>query len=166
VPLAPGYGTAITLGGPNAVYRLYNFNTLVHLYTTDWTEAETANNNYGFSFEQVMARAVDCVHTACPGPYAAAVYRASNNVNNEFLYTTSLQEASTTNGYTYNGIAFYVYKNIGGLCPLYRLYDWWAGRHYYTVSPHEWNASQNSGYVTQEGILGYLSPLNSPTCPN
>jgi hypothetical protein len=158
VTLAPGHGSSIPNGGSNAIYRLFDFTTGVHLYTTSLTEAQNANNYYGFNFEQVEG-------VAPSGAGTEPLYRASNNTNGDFLYTTDGVEAEYTGGYTYNGIAFYVYYSSGsGRCPLYRLYNNYNGMHYYTISPHEWYAAPSG--VNQEGLIGYVSPLSGYSCPN
>ncbi len=160
IPLSPGHGSSIVYdgGSPPAIYRLYNFTTKVHLLTGSHSEAQAANQYSGFSFEQIMARFL-----AAGTPGTLPLYRASANVNGDFLFTTNAVEAEYSLGYTYNGVAGYVYYSGGpGRCPLYRMYDAAVGMHFYTVSYYEYTHSP----INQEGNMGWVIPASGTTCPN
>ena len=117
----------------------------------------------------------------CTGEQPAPLYRLWRGGSSaDHFYTMSASEknnAVSSYGYTYEGIAGYLYASEAeGTAPLYRL--WKGGSsadHFYTMSASEKdNAANNLGY-TYEGIAGYLyasdpcaaaSPSPSPTEPS
>jgi hypothetical protein len=79
-------------------------------------------------------------------------------LNKSNFYTTNLGELGYgSHGYTYEGIAGYIYPTqAAGTVPLYRYWNPGATDHFYTTNFSEL-VSGSSGYI-YEGIAGYVIP--------
>ena len=83
------------------IYRAAN-STGTHLYTISLIEYN------GLPVSWTREGIVGYAYGAAPANITnQPIYRASNPTTGDFLYTTSLTEATTTSGYTNQGVAFY-----------------------------------------------------------
>lgn len=92
-----------------------------------------------------------------PGADVTAVYRLYNDIIQDHLYTTSLDEVgfAVTIGYKFEGVMGYAYTVDGvDFSPVYRLYSDLVQDHLYTMNADELESAESVGYE-QEGIGWY-----------
>jgi len=148
--------------GKAKLYRLYRPSTQHHLYTTDDKEAEYARMHYGYKREGVACRVYPSNEKDIND--TIAFYRLYNPKVDDHFYTTNKSEANyavSHYGYTYEGVACYVYATNDypyGSVPFYRLYKSGTGDHFYTTDSTEAaNAVSKYGYKS-EGVACYVFP--------
>ena len=121
-----------------AVYRLYNPQTGLHLFTSNYNEAQSLSDS-GWSDEGVGWYTGD----------GSKVYRLYNADNNDHLLTTSIVEGFTCclHGWKAEGVAF----KAGTKKDVYRLYNPKTGEHFYTTNSNERDSLKKSGW-SDEGV--------------
>jgi len=104
--------------------------------------------------------------TATVVAMAAPLYRLYSAAAGDHFYTMSAAErnnAVTADGYTYEGIAAYVFSTqVAGSVPLYRLYSAAAGDHFYTTSAAERDRAAAADGYHYEGIAAYVFSMQVP----
>jgi len=146
------------------IYRSFNSSSTDHFFTTTAKERDAAATN-GWKYEGIQASI-----SSRNAPNMVPLYRLfySNGIKSDHFYTTSETEkndAVSTLGYTYEGVAAYIYppnyKTAEGTVPLYRLYNINKVDHFYTTSIAERdNAVSSYGYINED-IVGYVMPAES-----
>jgi hypothetical protein len=138
-------------------YRVANYHTGDHFYTTDWPEARNAIQTLGYTYEGITGYI-----SSSAGPGLVPLLRLVNGQNGDHFYTTDSTEALNAGpnyGYTYEGIAGYVWKSPTpnlDLVKLYRLVSDQHGHHFYTTSYAEaMNAMTYLGY-SYEGEAAWI----------
>jgi RHS repeat-associated protein len=131
-----------------------------HLLTTNTTELSNCVNGGWTSLGTI-----GYAHSSASGDVGLApFYRlfkagvSTSPAADDHFYTASETEKQTvlSLGYTYEGIAFYVYTAAGtGRIPLYRLLHNTTHIHVYTTSASEYNGASAATW-TKEGIVGYV----------
>lgn len=136
------------------VYRLFNSNSLEHLYTKDSNEVNTLTKKNGFISEG----------TAWIAPSSGKpVYRLYNPKSGEHMYTENLTEkkALQSSGWSVDGTTF----NSGGNVPVYRLYAPKGSvgqQHLWTTDNRERQALLKTGVYKDEGVAWYAVKAGVP----
>ena len=118
------------------IFRLLNRENGKHLYTSSSTERDTLSGLY-FNYEGIAYNA--------PINSNQPLYRFYKPSSGHHFYTASNAEkdqlvANNSLGYMYEGIAYNVYSAESapsGSIPVYRFYEPFGGRHFYTSSGQE-----------------------------
>ena len=150
-------------GGTVNVYRLYNWRTSEHLYTTSFKEYNTLPW-YGWVREGIA--------WVAPKKSSTPVYRLYNPRSGDHHYTTSKGERDKlvrNHGWKSEGIAFY--SDDSKRVPLYRVYNGRlkAGQHHYTSSKGERDSLVRKSGWRNEGTGFYAvrgGNLIKPKYPN
>jgi hypothetical protein len=156
-----GYVNPQQQAGTIPLYRYFNPSTSLHFYTTNINEGRNAA---GYVSEGATGYVYQNAAIGDPVP----LYRYFNPTSGVHFYTLSITEgegAVTTNGYSGEGIAAYIYPyQRTGTIPLYYYYNTATGDRFYTTNINEGNSAVASsqyvpsfGYVA-DGITGYINP--------
>jgi hypothetical protein len=148
---------------PQGVYRFYNRQTGVHLYTTDEAERATVQNTLSslYSLEGI-AYALDTSSTANNAP----LYRFYDFKRGVHFYTASEDEKNTVlttlgGTYSYDGPSYNVSLTpVAGTQPVWRFYNVTKGVHFYTSDINERDSViHNLGHIYRyEGESYYFDP--------
>ncbi|MCH9277020.1 hypothetical protein JS533_012220, partial [Bifidobacterium amazonense] len=128
------------------VYRLYNKQTRLHLYTADTHEKDVLTSKHGWTDEGVAFKVSKKVAGAKP------VYRLYNPQSRRHLITLDdheRSELSTKHGWTDEGIVWY--QSDDGTVPVYRMYSPVSGEHLYTADINEYRLNATRDW-NQEGL--------------
>lgn len=130
-----------------AFYRLYNPSTGDNYNTTSQSEVINAQSK-GYSYS-----GFDAFVSSSPQAGLIPFYRIYSPQRRDRFHTVSWDEvvaATTTQGYTYEGIGAYVYPpNSGVGVQFHRLRHPGNGDHVLMTNPAEVNSAINSGYAYQ-----------------
>lgn len=125
-----------------------------YFYTYDYREIGEGTND--FRVEGIQSRIFD--NSRKNDSDKQPLYRYNNPSVRDYFYTTDFNElngATGGQGYTYEGIAGYIYKNnAAGRVPVLRYNK--NGIHFYTTDPNELGQG-GFGFVL-EGTIGYTLP--------
>ena len=152
----------VTVPDNDVVYRFFNPQAGVHLYTNDENEKEVVENSDHYSFEGAAFRTVDPL-----SGNAEDVYRFFNSRTGVHLYTTDEKERDFINenleDFSFEGTVFSAYETqVKGSIPIYRFFESTIGVHFYT--PHEAEkdfVEANLSNYRIEGIAYYALPLET-----
>ena len=149
-------------GGTVNVYRLYNWRTSEHLYTTSRNEYEDLPFKTGGDWIQ------EGVAWVAPKKSSTPVYRLYNSKSGDHHYTTSRGERDSLvakSSWKYEQVAFY--SDDSRRVPLYRVYNGKLrrGQHHYTTSRGERNSLVSKSGWRDEGVGFYAVKKGSPMAP-
>jgi hypothetical protein len=154
--------------GAVPIYRLSNSITHERLFTTSAAERDAAVANYpGWTYEGIAFYGSNGAGTA-PIAGKTPVYRLSNSITHERLFTTSAFERDNATahypGWTYEGVGFNgVGSSFAGAVPIYRLSNSITHERLFTTSSTERdNATAHYPGWTYEGIGFYGVPSATP----
>ncbi|CAF1413762.1 unnamed protein product [Didymodactylos carnosus] len=125
---------------PVPFYR-YSRGTYDHFYTANAAEIGTIQpgqaGRFGYVYEGIACN----VYPRFGEPNSVPFYRYVRPLTTYHFYTTNASEigtispGSTLQGYTYEGVAGYVYNTKQpGTCPFHRYYNLQYNQHFYTVN--------------------------------
>jgi len=142
-----------------SVYRFFNTITNGHFYTASESEKDKIVRDFPqYVLEGVAFRVLRDDISVDTKP----VFRFYNSSTGAHFYTASSRERDkvidTLPEYTYEGVAYYIYKNEGvGRRPLFRFYNYSNGIHFYTKSVSERDKIiDNFSNFAYEGIVYYV----------
>ncbi len=139
-------------GGEVSVYRLYNWRSSEHLYTTSKAEYDSLPGRTGGDWRR------EGVAWVAPSSSSSPVWRLYNPGLGDHHYTSSRGECDqlvSRHGWRNEGVAFY--SDDSRRTPLYRLYNGGltAGQHHYTSSAGERDSLARSHGWKNEGAAFY-----------
>ncbi|WP_322994854.1 FG-GAP-like repeat-containing protein [Castellaniella sp.] len=144
-----------------AVYRFFNFETGVHLYSGDRGEIENVLKTMPqFQPEGRAFKKID------QGPDTIDVIRFYNVETGTHFYTANQDEISNIKAnypsFIEEGVAYSAYASqVENTSPLYRFYNVETGTHFYTSSQDEMEQVKVdlAGVMSYEGVAYYIEPI-------
>lgn len=150
---------------PGAVYRLFNTDTGVHLYTADVAERDSIIQNLSnYNYEGVA-------YFTAQSDGGVPVYRFYEPNLDIYLYTASEAERDfildNLPNHTLQGESFTVFESeVEGTVPVYRFFIPDSGAFFYTANEAERDAVESLPNYTFEGVAFYGFASESGTSPD